>query len=882
MSTNQYSRQGISTGLGGASQNFNLGFFRIPVKLFALSGFFIIALVSVILYTVSTLDKQKQDGGTINIAGKQRMLTQKLSKSVMELQLGNLEKTKEINGIIKTFEKVLDGLKNGNPELNLLPAETAEIKAKLVATEGKWKLLSENIQKVNQGWPTIQKDLDAISSSNVPLFNEANQIVMAMGKVMDPKTVSFSGRLRAITQRVSKAVLEYSLYRKEESIIEGRKFIALQNKIIQGLLNGDKKLGLQRADDEGIRNQLKTFQANWEKFSSHVDGVFKNLPEVDAASQYISSNNVGVLKAMNAAVQEMAKHSQDKIVSMTNTEYTILFVVAVVGLLVSFIIIRGITKPLAVVSANLQKMGQGDLHQNRIAVSSTDEVGLLGNTFNQLLSSMNTYIDRSKKILQGHLETTDFGVAGDLKKSLEDMLNAQIEKAEADKEATLKQAFTESSISNVMFADTDLNLQYMSANSTSTLRTLESHLPVKVDDIMGQNIDIFHKNPQLVRKILSDPKNLPHSAKIQVGPEVLSLDVIAVIDKDGVYRGPMVTWSVITEQENTARLMKESEERENRDQAELKEKVDELLVSVNAAAQGDLTKEVTVHGQDPVGQMGEGLKKLFTGLRDDIQEISRNAESVSAAAEELTATSTTMSANAEETSAQAGVVAAASEEVGVNVQTVATGAEEMSASIGEISSNATQAAHVSTEAVEVAKRTNVTISTLGESSKEIGEVVKVITSIAEQTNLLALNATIEAARAGEAGKGFAVVANEVKELANQTAKATEEISSKVQTIQTDSSNAVEAIGEISEIINKINDISSTIASAVEEQSATTNEMSRNVAEAAKGVGEIAENISGVSTAAAETTQGSSQTKDAAGELARLAVDLQGLVTKFKI
>jgi methyl-accepting chemotaxis protein len=205
----------------------------------------------------------------------------------------------------------------------------------------------------------------------------------------------------------------------------------------------------------------------------------------------------------------------------------------------------------------------------------------------------------------------------------------------------------------------------------------------------------------------------------------------------------------------------------------------------------------------------------------------------------------------------------------------------MSASIKEIAKNATEAAKIATSAVKTAETTNATVAKLGESSAEIGQVVKVITSIAQQTNLLALNATIEAARAGEAGKGFAVVANEVKELAKETAKATEDISRKIEAIQGNTKGAVQAIGEISAVILQINDISNTIASSVEEQTATTNEISRNVQEGAKGGAQVAENIGAVAQAAKSTTQGANDTQTAAGELARMAADLQKVVSGFR-
>ncbi len=451
-------------------------------------------------------------------------------------------------------------------------------------------------------------------------------------------------------------------------------------------------------------------------------------------------------------------------------------------------------------------------------------------------------------------------------------------------EKTTKQlaGYVENNPGNMMAANSELIIRYLNPASQKTLKSLEQYLPVKVQDIVGQSVDIFHKNPDHQRKILSNPSNLPHTARIQVGPEILELTISPNLDSEGNYFGPMVGWEIATDKVKAETAANEANKREQGAAKTLQDKVDSMLEVVEAASNGDLTKSVTVNGSDAIGQMGAGLSKLLNNLINNISQIGNNANTLGNSSGGLTDVSQLMAGNAEETSNQANVVSAASEEVSKNVQTVATGIEEMTASIKEIAQNANEAARVTKEAVEAAEQTNATVVKLGESSVEIGEVIKVITSIAEQTNLLALNATIEAARAGEAGKGFAVVASEVKELANQTGKATEDISKKIQAIQQDSKSSEEAIQNISTIINRINDISSTIASAVEEQTATTNEIGRNITEAATGTQEIAQNITGVATAAQSTSQGATDTQNSAKELSAISSELRELVGMFKI
>lgn len=102
---------------------------------------------------------------------------------------------------------------------------------------------------------------------------------------------------------------------------------------------------------------------------------------------------------------------------------------------------------------------------------------------------------------------------------------------------------------NIITADpkNDFRINYANNTSRKTLQQLQQHIAVNAGDIEGHSIDIFHKDPSRVRQMLTDPRNLPHHAKIHVGPEVLDLRVSSMLAKNGDYEGVMLSWSIVTQ-----------------------------------------------------------------------------------------------------------------------------------------------------------------------------------------------------------------------------------------------------------------------------------------------------------------------------------------------
>lgn len=108
-------------------------------------------------------------------------------------------------------------------------------------------------------------------------------------------------------------------------------------------------------------------------------------------------------------------------------------------------------------------------------------------------------------------------------------------------------------VTAVMMIDRDFNITYANQSTMDMLTehedTLRQAFPgFSVKNLIGSNIDDFHKNPRHQRQLLGNPDNLPYSADIMVGPLAFRLNVTGMFDNAGSYVGNMLEWHNVTEE----------------------------------------------------------------------------------------------------------------------------------------------------------------------------------------------------------------------------------------------------------------------------------------------------------------------------------------------
>jgi len=153
----------------------------------AISALVLVSMVMV-LTTIFTVSDQKNDTHIIDIAGKQRMLSQRMSKEffIYYSDTGeddNALKIKEnsLKATIALYGKTLDGLINGNPELQLPPVSDEASKAQLHKIKELW-LKFEDV--FNRGFKDgfFEQEEEFLFNQNIPLLEESDHAVQLLGK----------------------------------------------------------------------------------------------------------------------------------------------------------------------------------------------------------------------------------------------------------------------------------------------------------------------------------------------------------------------------------------------------------------------------------------------------------------------------------------------------------------------------------------------------------------------------------------------------------------------------------------------------------------------------------------------------------------------------
>lgn len=320
-----------------------------------------------------------------------------------------------------------------------------------------------------------------------------------------------------------------------------------------------------------------------------------------------------------------------------------------------------------------------------------------------------------------------------------------------------------------------------------------------------------------------------------------------------------------------------------------------LMNELSELADGDLTARATV-SEDITGAIADSINLTADELHKLVSRVLSATEQVSKATSDAGAITKGLLQAAQKQAAEIRDAGGAVELMSKSIQEV-DGSAARSADVAQRTRQVTeQGAQAVRKAVagmnsirEQIQETSKRIKRLGESSQEIGEIVDLISDITEQTNVLALNAAIQAASAGEAGRGFAIVAEEVQRLAERSAEATKQIGMLVKTIQGDTQDAVSAMEKSTQgvvqgaqLADDAGQSLQQIEQATRELTDLVNSISVSTQVQTDMAREVAAGMADILKITEQTSKGTMLTNASVSQLGKLAQELSGSVSGFKL
>lgn len=566
-----------------------------------------------------------------------------------------------------------------------------------------------------------------------------------------------------------------------------------------------------------------------------------------------------------------------------------LLTIACIGVLLiaafAVLVSKMLSAPIFDLSKKIQQVQTEGDFSIEIDNQYKDEVGDTSRAFNHLMANLSQVISNTNHILDnvsignfeqkitevypGQLGILTDGVnnaVSDIKRANDEQVkqaaiaedNASKAKIAAQnaeqsaREVLLIKKALDSSATSTMIADPDYNLLYTNNALVSLMNEAESDIQSALPnfvakDLIGKNIDIFHKDPEHQRGILDKLKDT-YNMDVEVGGRVLSITYTPIIDQ-GVRVGTVVEWV-----ERTAEIAIEKDidgiinsaakgyfdnrlnttgkvgfflsvsEGLNKLLSTTNVAIDDVKRVLSALSSGDLSQRIERDYEGGFAQLKEDANNTVDKLKDVIGNISNSAESIAQGAKEISLGNNDLSKRTESQASTLEQTAASMEEMTQIVRSNEDGAKQANELASRTSSNAI----AGNESVQ---NTIDAMNEITQASTKIANIIGVIDEIAFQTNLLALNAAVEAARAGEQGRGFAVVASEVRNLAQRSASAAKEIKDLIN-------DSVSKVNDGSELVGQSGETLKSIVNEIEQVSTMIENISTSAREQTTGIEQV--------------------------------------------
>lgn len=312
-------------------------FYSISFLVPALVAIMFVATIVTVSLNFLLIYLHGSDAVAINIAGRERMLSQKMTKAANAyLITGDASHLNELKDASQLFDKSLQGLKNGSQELGLSPVTDTELLNELNKLDGLWKTFSTHIAVVLNGKPAdegVKKAVSAMNETNGNLLKQADVVTKAFEQYSLKKDeyakyfqyVTLAGGICFIIlviffvkrfmiaslERTVTAISEAGQGKFETCLpIEGpsevQRLAAACNALSSTMIGQFNTMNAQNAVVEGVAS---TLDKNKNQLIKYADEIMAVSHTVEQAAQTSSSNLETITQAtkdMSTATNEIA------------------------------------------------------------------------------------------------------------------------------------------------------------------------------------------------------------------------------------------------------------------------------------------------------------------------------------------------------------------------------------------------------------------------------------------------------------------------------------------------------------------------------------------------------------------------------------------------